>query len=120
MPTYEYECTDCGHRFEVFQNMSDEPLTECEQCSGSVKRLIFGGTGVIFKGSGFYINDSKGKSSSKSLTASGGDNSSEDAKPAEPAASETKTEKSEKTEKKAAAEKSSKSGSSKETVSAAK
>ncbi|MDC7124550.1 MAG: zinc ribbon domain-containing protein [Spirochaetales bacterium] len=58
MPTYEYECQSCGHRFEAFQSMSDEPLTECENCKGPVKRLIFGGTGIIFKGSGFYVNDS--------------------------------------------------------------
>jgi putative FmdB family regulatory protein len=62
MPTYEYECAECGYRFEVFQNMSDAPVQECEKCKGDVRRLIFGGTGVIFKGSGFYVTDNKGKS----------------------------------------------------------
>ena len=62
MPTYEYECKSCGHTFEVFQAMSDEPLKNCPECGKAVRRLINGGTGVIFKGSGFYVTD-KGKSS---------------------------------------------------------
>jgi len=57
MPTYEYECASCGHAFEQFQNMSDEPLNTCPQCGGAVKRLIGTGSGIIFKGSGFYSND---------------------------------------------------------------
>ena len=65
MPTYEYECKSCAHNFEVFQSMSDEPLKECPECGKEVRRLIFGGTGVIFKGSGFYVTD-KGKSSGSS------------------------------------------------------
>ena len=75
MPTYEYECTECGHRFEAFQMMSDEPLSECESCGGSVKRLIFGGTGVIFKGSGFYVTDNKGKAKSQPAATKSKDNS---------------------------------------------
>jgi putative FmdB family regulatory protein len=62
MPTYEYECKSCGHTFDVFQNMSDEPVKICPKCGSEVRRLIRGGTGVIFKGSGFYITD-KNKSS---------------------------------------------------------
>ena len=61
MPTYDYVCQACGHEFEAFQSMSDDPLTDCPECEGRVKRRIGGGTGVIFKGSGFYINDSKKK-----------------------------------------------------------
>ena len=57
MPTYEYECKSCGHGFEVFQAMSDPPLKTCSKCGKEVRRLIFGGTGVIFKGSGFYATD---------------------------------------------------------------
>jgi len=57
MPTYEYECKKCGYNFEVFQSMSDEPLKTCAQCGGEVRRLILGGAGVIFKGSGFYVTD---------------------------------------------------------------
>ena len=63
MPTYEYECKSCGHTFETFQAMSDEPLKACPECGKDVRRLIFGVTGVIFKGSGFYVTD-KGKKSS--------------------------------------------------------
>lgn len=59
MPTYDYVCHDCGHEFEAFQSMKEDPLTDCPSCTGTVKRRIGGGTGVIFKGSGFYINDSK-------------------------------------------------------------
>ena len=57
MPTYEYECKNCSHSFEKFQAMSDPPLKECPRCGKEVRRLIFGGMGVIFKGSGFYVND---------------------------------------------------------------
>ena len=60
MPTYEYECKKCSHRFEVFQAMSDEPLKKCKKCGKEVRRLIFGGAGVIFKGSGFYVTDRQG------------------------------------------------------------
>jgi len=61
MPTYDYECTDCGHTFEYFQSMSDEPLQKCPSCGGKVKRLIGGGLGIIFKGSGFYVTDNRSK-----------------------------------------------------------
>jgi len=61
MPTYEYECKSCSHGFEVFQSMSDPPLKDCPKCGKEVRRLILGGSGVIFKGSGFYVTD-KGKS----------------------------------------------------------
>jgi len=57
MPTYEYECKKCGYNFEVFQSMSDEPLKTCVKCGNEVRRLILGGAGVIFKGSGFYVTD---------------------------------------------------------------
>ena len=50
MPTYEYECKECGHKFEVFQKMSDLKLVECPKCPGKLRRLIGAGTGVIFKG----------------------------------------------------------------------
>jgi len=57
MPTYEYECRKCGHRFEVFQSMSDETIKKCPECGKQVRRLVSGGVGVIFKGSGFYVTD---------------------------------------------------------------
>lgn len=59
MPNYDYECQDCNYVFEVFQQMTDERLTECPKCKGHVERLIGGGAGIIFKGSGFYVNDYK-------------------------------------------------------------
>ena len=61
MPTYEYKCTKCNYTFEAFQKMSEEPLKECPNCKGEVKRLIGKGAGPIFKGSGFYHTDYKNK-----------------------------------------------------------
>jgi len=57
MPTYEYECSHCGHAFEAFQKISDAPLEKCPKCSKKVRRLIGKGAGIIFKGSGFYATD---------------------------------------------------------------
>jgi putative FmdB family regulatory protein len=65
MPTYEYICAKCGP-FDLFQSMSDAPLSSCPTCGEPVKRKINGGTGVIFKGSGFYKNDSRKAASSDS------------------------------------------------------
>ncbi|MCF7807865.1 MAG: zinc ribbon domain-containing protein [Candidatus Marinimicrobia bacterium] len=68
MPTYEYKCLSCGLNFETFQKMSDSPLDSCIECKGSVRRVVTGGSGLIFKGSGFYITDynKKDPGSSKS------------------------------------------------------
>lgn len=57
MPTYEYECEKCGTVFERFQKMTDPPVKRCPECKGKVKRLISGGAGILFKGSGFYQTD---------------------------------------------------------------
>jgi len=57
MPTYEYECEKCQHRFEEFQKISDDPIETCPTCGGKVRRLISGGCGFIFKGEGFPSND---------------------------------------------------------------
>lgn len=64
MPTYDYICSDCGYEFEHFQSMSDEPIRICPKCNGTVRRKIGGGTGLIFKGSGYYLTDYARKSSS--------------------------------------------------------
>ena len=62
MPTYGYECRSCEYTFDAFQSMSDEPLKTCPKCGeGGLRRLINGGTGVIFKGGGFYVTDKSGK-----------------------------------------------------------
>lgn len=63
MPFYEYQCSNCGHKLEELQKMSDAPLTKCPACGkDTLKRLIGTGGGLIFKGSGFYLTDYKKKS----------------------------------------------------------
>ncbi|MBN1972047.1 MAG: hypothetical protein JW787_00290 [Sedimentisphaerales bacterium] len=62
MPTYEYKCENCGLIFEKFQSMADKPIEKCPECSGNVQRLIGGGAGIIFKGSGFYATDYRSNS----------------------------------------------------------
>lgn len=61
MPTYDYECQKCGHTFEAFHSISADPLTDCPECDGTVKRLVGTGSGIIFKGTGFYCTDFKRK-----------------------------------------------------------
>jgi putative FmdB family regulatory protein len=58
VPTYQYTCTECGHFFEQFQSFSDDALTECPVCAGRLRK-VFNAVGVVFKGSGFYRNDSR-------------------------------------------------------------
>ena len=66
MPTYEYACPKCGHTFEQYQSMIDEPLKKCPACKKTgVKRLVGRGAGLIFKGSGFYITDYRNKDSAQ-------------------------------------------------------
>ena len=76
MPIYEYLCESCGHRFDVRQSFSDDPLTECTECGAPVRRVLHP-AGVIFKGSGWYINDSRKSQSDgdskRSGSESGGD-----------------------------------------------
>lgn len=59
MPTYEYVCESCAHEFERFQSISAEPVKVCPECGGPTRRLIGAGAGFIFKGSGFYVTDSR-------------------------------------------------------------
>ncbi len=75
MPTYSYACTECGDRFDVVQAFSDDALTTCEKCSGRLRKL-FGNVGVVFKGSGFYRNDSREASKSSSSSPSNSNSSS--------------------------------------------
>lgn len=58
MPTYEYACTACGHRFDAVQRFTDEALTECPECSGTLRK-VYGAVGIVLKGSGFYKTDSR-------------------------------------------------------------
>ncbi|MGG7573315.1 FmdB family zinc ribbon protein [Streptomyces sirii] len=82
MPTYQYQCTECGEGLEAVQKFTDDALTECPSCNGRLKK-VFSAVGIVFKGSGFYRNDSRGASSSsspaKSSSSSGGTSSSDSA-----------------------------------------
>jgi putative FmdB family regulatory protein len=82
MPTYEYECRECSYTFEAFQSINDDPLEKCPLCGGKVRRLIGGGSGIIFKGSGFYITDSKKAQSASTGVKRGSAGSGESAAPA--------------------------------------
>lgn len=65
MPTYSYVCRDCGHAFDVQQAFTDDALTTCPECEGTLRK-VFSAVGVVFKGSGFYRTDSRGSDSSPS------------------------------------------------------
>ncbi|MFE7646471.1 FmdB family transcriptional regulator [Streptomyces phaeoluteigriseus] len=65
MPTYQYQCTECGEGLEAVQKFTDDALTECPNCGGRLKK-VFSAVGIVFKGSGFYRNDSRGSSTSSS------------------------------------------------------
>jgi putative FmdB family regulatory protein len=75
MPTYEYRCKDCGHEFEEVQSFTDDPITVCPTCGGTVKKR-FGNVGISFKGSGFYKTDTRGSGSSTSSSAGSATSSS--------------------------------------------
>ncbi|KMO99680.1 FmdB family zinc ribbon protein [Streptomyces roseus] len=69
MPTYQYQCTECGEGLEAVQKFTDDALTECPNCQGRLKK-VFSAVGIVFKGSGFYRNDSRGASSSSTPASS--------------------------------------------------
>jgi len=75
MPTYEYRCKSCGHQLEVQQAFTDDPLTECPECDGPLRK-VYGNVGISFKGSGFYKNDARGGSGTKATGTSSSDSSS--------------------------------------------
>ena len=102
MPTYEYACKSCGEHLEVVQSFKDDPLTECPNCGGSLRK-VFGNIGIAFKGSGFYKNDSR--------TSAGGSKSSE--KTSETKTSETKSSETGTSETKTSETKTSESSTSK-------
>ncbi|MGW5303865.1 FmdB family zinc ribbon protein [Streptomyces griseoluteus] len=76
MPTYQYQCKDCGEGLEAVQKFTDDALTECPSCGGPLKK-VFSAVGIVFKGSGFYRNDSRGASSSSSPAAKSSSSSSD-------------------------------------------
>ena len=87
MPTYEYECTKCGHICEEFKPVSAPRRQRCPKCRSKVERLISGGLGVHFKGSGFYINDSRGKKNTGESSGKSAESGSGNTKSATPKAS---------------------------------
>ncbi len=105
MPTYDYQCSSCDEVIEIFHSIKDSPKRECPQCSNlTLKRLISGGAGVLFKGDGFYVNDSKPVNSTKKA----------DAKATDKKPDSTSTSTTESTLKKEKKEHSSPDGSSKQ------
>ncbi|MER5767542.1 FmdB family zinc ribbon protein [Streptomyces sp. NPDC001985] len=86
MPTYQYQCTECGEGLEAVQKFTDDALTVCPNCEGRLKK-VFSAVGIVFKGSGFYRNDSRGSSSSSTPAASSSTSKTSDAKPASSSAS---------------------------------
>ena len=89
MPTYEYTCKECGENFEVFQSFSDKKLTtHVDGCGGPVQK-VFHPSGIVFKGSGFYVTDTRG-SSSPSTSSSSSDSSSDSSSSTSSSSSETK------------------------------
>jgi putative FmdB family regulatory protein len=65
MPTYHYRCSDCEHSFDFFQKFADDPLTECPECGGTIRRVLQP-VGIVFKGSGWYVTDSRENKTSTS------------------------------------------------------
>ncbi|NGO79348.1 FmdB family transcriptional regulator [Streptomyces sp. YC504] len=89
MPTYQYQCTECGEGLEAVQKFTDDALTECPSCSGRLKK-VFSAVGIVFKGSGFYRNDSRGSSSSSTpASASSSSSGSSSAKSSSDASSKS-------------------------------
>jgi putative FmdB family regulatory protein len=99
MPTYEYECTKCNHAFEEEASIMAPPRQRCPRCRGKVQRLISGGTGIVFRGSGFYVNDSRRKPAPAKAETSGKTESSGKAETSSPPAGPAHDSKSAKSDK---------------------
>ena len=76
MPTYEYACRDCGQHLEVVQSFRESALTECPACAGRLRK-VYGAAGIIFKGSGYYVNDSRAKSVKSAESSANGESKAE-------------------------------------------
>lgn len=111
MPTYSYACTECDNKFDQVQAFTDDALTECPQCSGRLRKL-FGKVGVVFKGSGFYRNDSREAANKSKGSGSGSSSSSSES------SSSSSSDKSSSSEKSGGSEKSSSSNTSSSSSSA--
>ena len=108
MPTYSYECTECGNRFDIVQAFTDDTLTTCEKCSGRLRKR-FNSVGIVFKGSGFYRTDSReaGKKAKTSADGSSSDSGSSSASGDTNGSGSASGEKSASSEKNGSSEKSS-------------
>lgn len=94
MPTYDYECDACGHRFELYQSISADPERKCPACKKlKLRRLIGTGAAVVFKGSGFYQTDYRSDSYKKSAAADSGSSSSGSSSTEKPSSEKTPSEK---------------------------
>ncbi|MER5373707.1 FmdB family zinc ribbon protein [Streptomyces sp. NPDC002553] len=91
MPTYQYQCTECGEGLEAVQKFTDDALTECPNCGGRLKK-VFSAVGIVFKGSGFYRNDSRGSSSSSSPASSKSSTSSDSSSSSSSSSSSTSSD----------------------------
>ncbi|OBG75473.1 MULTISPECIES: FmdB family zinc ribbon protein [unclassified Mycobacterium] len=112
MPTYSYQCTECGDRFDIVQAFTDDALTTCKRCSGRLRKR-FNSVGVVFKGSGFYRTDSR-ESGKKSGATNGSSSSGESSS----SSTEKSSEKSGSAEKSGSSDKSSSSSSTASTAAA--
>jgi putative FmdB family regulatory protein len=112
VPTYSYECTECGNRFDIVQAFTDDTLTTCEKCAGRLRKL-FNSVGIVFKGSGFYRTDSREAAGHKAKSSANGsstsDSGSSSASGDKNGSSSASGEKNGSSEKSGAGEKSSKS-----------
>jgi len=90
VPTYAYACTQCSHRFDIYQSFTEDALTTCPECGQQSLRKVFSPVGVVFKGSGFYRTDSRSTETSSSPAAKSESSSSESKSESKPA---TKSEK---------------------------
>ncbi|GLW02347.1 FmdB family zinc ribbon protein [Streptomyces lavendulae] len=88
MPTYQYQCTECGEGLEAVQKFTDDALTVCPNCDGRLKK-VFSAVGIVFKGSGFYRNDSRGASSSSTPASKPSSSTTTTAAPAAASSSST-------------------------------
>ena len=99
MPTYSYKCRNCDHQFDIRQRFSEDPLTQCPNCEGQIRRVI-SNVGIVFKGSGFYITDNRNGKANSAVTGNG-----------KKEQKETKTEKKDTTDKSKTVPSEKKSGS---------
>jgi putative FmdB family regulatory protein len=89
MPTYTYRCNNCEYQFEIKQRMAEDPLTDCPQCeTDNSLRKVLNSVGIVFKGSGFYVTDSRGKNGAAAPSANGKSGENGDGTKSEPAAKE--------------------------------